>query len=40
MDPVFEQLQAQTAINNQKVSQLLEAIRKIHQIQQERKKKR
>jgi hypothetical protein len=40
MDPIFEQLEAQTAINNHKVSLLLQAIEKIRRIQQERKTKR
>lgn len=40
MDPVFEQLQTQTAINNHKVSLLLQAIEQIKRIQQERKTKK
>lgn len=40
MDPVFEQLEAQTAVNNQKVSLLLQAIEQIKRIQLERKNKR
>jgi len=40
MHPVFEQLEAQTAINDHKISLLLQAIEKIKRIQQERKSNR
>jgi hypothetical protein len=40
MHPVFEQLETQTAINDQKVSRLIEAIEQIKRIQQDRKTKK
>jgi hypothetical protein len=39
MHPVFQELEAQTAITNQKVSQLIEAIERIKRIQADRKAK-
>ncbi|MFL6314734.1 MAG: hypothetical protein ACJ71W_21725 [Terriglobales bacterium] len=39
MHPVFEQLETQTAINNQQVSRLLEAIEQIKKLQADRKAK-
>lgn len=37
MHPIFAQLETQTAINNQKVSRLIEAIEQIKRIQADRK---
>jgi hypothetical protein len=39
MHPVFEQLETQTAINDKKTSQLIEAIERIKRIQADRKAK-